>query len=150
MTHPMPFTPGPVKLPPGHLEPVEELPGDSDLENEKSDGTETDTQLSNVDEEEDNADDEVEESSIRERDPVFEKIKETISKTQRSGSVVSDLSYSSDVSDSPQVQTSQHYTSVPYGIQPRATYEHSSLHADIMGGKDSWLSTGCAKKISFI
>ena len=129
---------GPIPLSPGHLEPVEELPGDSDIDDDNTDVGDNGSEnlLSDI---EDNIDDDDqgdrEEGSFCERDPVFEKIKETISKTQRSGSLVSDISFSSDVSDSPQVQTSQLYASVPYGIQPRSTYEHSSQHADIMGGK---------------
>jgi len=127
-------SPGPLRLPPGHLEPVDELSGDSDMD-DTEDASMSDLGLSNIEEEEEDDDAEEASSSIRERDPVFEKIKETLSKTiERTESRASDLSSVSDVSDSPHVQISQHYTSVPYGIQPRATYEHSSLHADIMGG----------------
>lgn len=131
------FSAVPVKLPPGHLEPVEELPGDSDLEDEESEssGPASNAGHSDIEDGDNEYEAGAEEDSLRERDPVFEKIKETVSKTQRSGSLTSDLSFISDTSDSPQVQTSQHYSSVPYGIQPRATYEHSSLHADIMGGE---------------
>lgn len=94
----------------------------------------SDAALSNIEEED--FYDEGEGGSMREKDPVFEKIKETLSKSQqRSESVASILSSISDESDGPHVQISEHYTSVPYGIQPRATYEHSSVHADIMGGK---------------
>ncbi|KAL4225908.1 hypothetical protein ACF0H5_013896 [Mactra antiquata] len=90
--------------------------------------------LSYIDEEDEFADDQDDGESLREKDPVFEKIKETLSKSQqRSESAVSMLTSDSDESDSPHVQISQHYTSIPYGIQPRATYEHSSQHADIMG-----------------
>ncbi|XP_053378340.1 uncharacterized protein LOC123529192 isoform X8 [Mercenaria mercenaria] len=136
-TQTFPYTsPGPIRLPPGNLETVEEMPGDSDLEDERSDMSDSlsDMALSNIEEEGEDYDDEGEEGSMRERDPVFEKIKETLSKShQRSESAVSMLSSISDESDGPHVQISEHYTSVPYGIQPRATYEHSSLHADIMG-----------------
>ncbi|XP_052781074.1 uncharacterized protein LOC128217749 isoform X5 [Mya arenaria] len=125
---------GPIKLPPGSLEPVDELSGDSDLEDSVDLDTPSDRGLSNIEEEDEDDLEDREEGSIRERDTVFEKIKETLSKTiERTDSRVSDLSSVSDTSDSPHVQISQHYTSVPYGIQPRATYEHSSLHADIMG-----------------
>ena len=124
-------SPGPIKLPPGSLEPVEEHPGDSDLDDDGSQAYDSlsDAPLSNLDE-----DEEEDEGTLRERDSVFEKIKESLSKTQRSDSV-SELSTISDSSDGPHVQISDHYTSIPYGIQPKATYEHSSMHADIMGGE---------------
>ncbi|KAH3816567.1 hypothetical protein DPMN_118085, partial [Dreissena polymorpha] len=128
-------SPGPIRLPPGNLEPVEEIPGDSDFDDSEHSQTISDISLSSIEEEEDFEQEfENEEGSIREKDPVFEKIKETLSKTlDRTESCVSDLSSVSNISDGPQVQISQHYTSLPYGIQPRATYEHSSLQADIMG-----------------
>ena len=126
-------SPGPIKLPPGSLTPVEELPGDSDLDDDGSQAfdSQSDVPLSNIEEDDDDGE---EEGTLRERDAVFEKIKESLSKTHRSDSV-SALSTISDVSDGPHVQISDQYTSIPYGIQPKATYEHSSMHADIMGGK---------------
>ena len=126
-------SPGPIKLPPGSLTPVEELPGDSDLDDDGSQAfdSQSDVLLSNIEEDDDDGE---EEGTLRERDAVFEKIKESLSKTHRSDSV-SALSTISDVSDGPHVQISDQYTSIPYGIQPKATYEHSSMHADIMGGK---------------
>ena len=129
-------SPGPIKLPPGTLEPVEELPGDSEYEDDGSQASDSvsDVALSNLDEE-----DEEGEGSFRERDPVFEKIKESLSKTHRSDSVVSEISTISNSSDGPHVQISDQYTSIPYGIQPKATYEHSSMHADIMGGKRNYI-----------
>ena len=132
-------SPGPIRMPPGsYLEPVEELPSDSDPE-EYGDFRDiesvSDIVLSNIEEEEEDDDDDEGQGSLRERDPIFERIKETLSKTQRSESAGSILSSESNVSDGPQVQISEHYTSLPYGIQPKATYEHSGLHADIMGGE---------------
>ena len=122
-----------MKLPPGSLEPVEEHPGDSELEDDGSQDLDScsEVPLSDLDENEEDGD------VLRGQDTVFEKIKESLSKTQRSDSVVSAITSVSDTSDSPHVQISEHYTSVPYGIQPRATYEHSSTHGDIMGGKNS-------------
>ena len=132
-THTYPYvSPGPMKLPPGSLEPVEELPGDSEFEDDGSQDVDSCSEIPLSDIEEDGE----EEGFLRERDAVFEKIKESLSKTQRSDSDLSAISSVSDSSDGPHVQISEHYTSVPYGIQPKATYEHSSIHGDIMGGRN--------------
>ena len=127
-------SPGPMKLPPGSLEPVEEHPGDSEYEDDASQDLDacSEIPLSDL---EDNGE-EGDGGELRGHDTVFEKIKESLSKTQRSDSVASAVTSVSDSSDGPHVQISEHYTSVPYGIQPRATYEHSSIHGDIMGGKE--------------
>ena len=67
-------------------------------------------------------------------DTIFEEIKDAInrrqslSKNSSSGrSVVSD--------DGPQVRISDQYVSVPFGLQPRASYEHGKRSSDIMGGE---------------
>lgn len=64
-------------------------------------------------------------------DNVLQQIKDTI---QKQGSRVGGSSRSGSVTDSPQVKTSDDYQSVPYGIQPRATYEHGRRSMEIMGG----------------
>ncbi|XP_069101506.1 uncharacterized protein [Argopecten irradians] len=67
-------------------------------------------------------------------DPIFEKIKEKVEKTlERTESVTSLSSAGTDESDGKQILISEHYTSIPFGIQPRATYEHGKKNADIMG-----------------
>ncbi|XP_046571416.1 uncharacterized protein LOC124279617 [Haliotis rubra] len=67
-------------------------------------------------------------------DEVFEEIKETISRNlERKNSAVSNLSLSSSSSEGQVVKISDNFTSIPYGIQPRATYEHGKKSSDIMG-----------------
>ncbi|XP_033746435.1 uncharacterized protein LOC117331705 isoform X2 [Pecten maximus] len=67
-------------------------------------------------------------------DPVFEKIKEKVEKSlERTDSATSLSSAGTDESDGKQILISEHYTSIPFGIQPRATYEHGKKNADIMG-----------------
>ncbi|XP_048253112.1 uncharacterized protein LOC124133882 isoform X3 [Haliotis rufescens] len=67
-------------------------------------------------------------------DEVFEEIKESISRNlERKDSSVSHLSLSSSNSEGQVVKISDNFTSIPYGIQPRATYEHGKKSSDIMG-----------------
>lgn len=66
-------------------------------------------------------------------DEIFEQIKDSVSQKQ-DGSRVDSSSRSGSETDSPQVKISDDYQSVPYGIQPRATYEHGKRSTDIMGG----------------
>lgn len=67
-------------------------------------------------------------------DPIFEEIKEKVEKAiHRTESVTSMSSSTTDESDSKQILISEHYTNIPFGIQPRATYEHGQKNADIMG-----------------
>ncbi|KAK3608331.1 hypothetical protein CHS0354_030785 [Potamilus streckersoni] len=112
---------------------AEESDADSqDLGSEASDSYDDLSSLSEIGEE----DEEGSENEFRVRpDPVFEKIKESLSRTQKKSE--SALSVASDVSDGsgegPLVQISEQYSSIPYGIQPRATYEHAKTNSDIMG-----------------
>ncbi|XP_021350983.1 uncharacterized protein LOC110448841 isoform X2 [Mizuhopecten yessoensis] len=67
-------------------------------------------------------------------DPIFEKIKEKVEKSlERTESVTSLSSAGTDESDGKQILISEQYTNIPFGIQPRATYEHGKKNADIMG-----------------
>lgn len=69
-------------------------------------------------------------------DEVFEEIKESISRNlERKDSSVSHLSLSSSNTEGQVVKISDNFTSIPYGIQPRATYEHGKKSSDIMGGE---------------
>ncbi|XP_060076269.1 uncharacterized protein LOC132555908 [Ylistrum balloti] len=88
-----------------------------------------------ADAEEDDNDDDDEKTLIDDHeDPVFEKIKEKVEKTlERTESSSSLSSAATDESDGKQILISEHYTSIPFGIQPRATYEHGKKNADIMG-----------------
>ena len=65
-------------------------------------------------------------------DPIFEDIKDAISRRQSQFSLSSSQSVVSD--DGPQVRVSDQFLSIPFGIQPRASYEHGKKSSDIMGG----------------
>ncbi|KAK6176305.1 hypothetical protein SNE40_014612 [Patella caerulea] len=65
-------------------------------------------------------------------DHVFNRIQTTIENNlKKRNSTLSLLS--STTSDEETVQISDHYTSVPFDIQPRATYDHGRKNTDIIG-----------------
>ena len=70
-------------------------------------------------------------------DPVLERIKFDISKNLQREDSVSSVSSANgeEVEQEQHVKQSDHYTLVPYGIQPKATYTHGKKNADIMGCK---------------
>ncbi|XP_012943336.1 uncharacterized protein LOC101848406 [Aplysia californica] len=71
-------------------------------------------------------------TAAEDHDPIFEEIKDAIARRQsQSKSSSSNRSVTSD--DTPQVRISDQYVSIPYGIQPRASYEHGKRSSDIMG-----------------
>ena len=69
-----------------------------------------------------------------EHDAVFENIKESLSKIDDGHPSSHSLSSTGSNGDNETVHMSEHFTNVPYGIQPRDTYEHGKNCADIMGG----------------
>ncbi|XP_076448164.1 uncharacterized protein LOC143284909 isoform X2 [Babylonia areolata] len=69
-------------------------------------------------------------------DPVFEEIKKSLSKMDRNGSKGQRSSISSGGSsegDGSYSRVSDHFTNIPFGIQPRDAYEHGKKDTDIMG-----------------
>ncbi|KAK7499549.1 hypothetical protein BaRGS_00009201 [Batillaria attramentaria] len=81
----------------------------SDLEDEETDGSDVDENW----------------------DPVFEEIKRKLSHSggNSQGSMSSDQASEGGAN----VRISEQYTNIPYGIQPRDTYEHGKKSSDIMG-----------------
>lgn len=65
-------------------------------------------------------------------DPVFEEIKHCLYK---SDSAKSKTSSEHNSEESVTYNISDYFTNVPYGLQPRDTYEHDKKNTDIMGGK---------------
>jgi hypothetical protein len=73
-------------------------------------------------------------------DKVFEEIRRSLSKmgegSSRSKRSTHSIDSGSTVDEEEEtLRTSSHFTNVPYGIQPRDTYEHDKKSNDIMGGK---------------
>lgn len=74
-------------------------------------------------------------------DPMLEKIKGQIAKNLRKeeSDTSSEISSRTDGSTEQEAELnihySEHFTSVPYGVLPKATYTHGRKNADIMGSK---------------
>ena len=71
-----------------------------------------------------------EDRSSRE-DTVFEKIQAEIERRSSQNTLFSDTQNSA--SEEYGTKTSEDFTSVPYGFQPRAAFEHGRKNTDIMG-----------------
>ncbi|XP_070192502.1 uncharacterized protein [Littorina saxatilis] len=67
-------------------------------------------------------------------DPVFEEIKNSLNRAEEGrGRTASVSSQGASDEDSPFGKVSEQYTNIPYGIQPRDTFEHGRTQPDIMG-----------------
>lgn len=113
------------------------LPDIQEVEGESSIDSSFDADDENGDDDFDDADSDIlDTDSLTRDDPIFEQIKQSVSKTlQRADSLTSVYTTTSVGSVAPKLKTAETFTSIPYGFQPKAAYEHGKKSADIMGGK---------------
>lgn len=81
-------------------------------------------------------------------DPVFEEIKNSLNRAEEGrGRTASVSSQGASDEDSPFGKVSEQYTNIPYGIQPRDTFEHGRTQPDIMGGMVNYSKRRKLKKV---